>query len=491
MLDGLDDAQRQAASSVEGPVRIIACAGAGKTRTITRRIAYGVASGAWDPTRVLAVTFSVKAAGEMRDRLDALQVPRGMRIATFHSAALRQCREAWRAICSGPFPDLIADAKRKREVVAAGVFRATARQPEPQEVADIEREIDWCKVSLITPQAYDKVCAATHREPPAGCDPGRFARIYGEYEAEKTARMGIDYNDILLLASHICDADDEVGHALRSQVGWLTVDEYQDVSPLQHRLMRAWLGENRNVCVVGDPAQTIYSFAGATSYYLASFGREFAPLGADIALRTDYRSLPPIVARANHVLSRSPQRGDYVRLEPAREGTTRVTSAIYGTDEEEAEAVARRIERVIARGGKAGDCAVLTRLTRQQPCIVQALKAHGIPYQVRRDAGWQSSPLIPPPNASAVDSLEALQAGRVTVSTIHASKGLEFPHVYLVGLSDGILPYQGMVSPDHLEEERRLLYVGITRAEDTLHLSYARKQDDQSPAVRSLSRFLA
>ncbi|MEE1295299.1 MAG: ATP-dependent helicase [Bifidobacterium sp.] len=489
LLDGLDDAQRQAAAAVDGPVRIIACAGAGKTRTITRRIAYGCASGAWDPARTLAVTFSVKAATEMRERLRGLGVPDGVRAATFHSAALRQCREAWPDLCEGDFPDVLDD---KREVVGTAIVRATGGHAEPRVIADTEKEIDWCKVSLVTPDDYLRVCAATGREAPAPWTPEQLRTIYREYEDEKTKRMAIDFNDILLIVAHIFDAGDDVARRLRHGIGWLTVDEYQDVSPLQHLLMRAWLGDNRNVCVVGDPAQTIYSFAGATSYYLEEFGREFAPLAEDIALRTDYRSVPPIVSQANAVLRRAPRRDGYVVFKPARDGGARVASAIYEDDTAEARAVAGRLRQLIAQGVKARDCAVLTRLQAQQPLIVRALREQGVPYQVKRDAGSLASAAAAdaPASATPLDSLEAVENGRVTISTIHASKGLEFKHVFLVGLSDGLLPYFASTDPVRLEEERRLLYVGVTRAMDTLHLSYARHQDGRGGRPRLLTRFL-
>lgn len=299
ILDGLDDAQRRAACSVDGPVRIIACAGAGKTRTITRRIAYACASGAWEASRALAVTFSVKAAQEMRTRLLDLGVGEDMHIATFHAAALHQLRTMWPDVCEGPFPVL---SESPRDLVGAALFRALNMQPERNVVQDVHAEIDWCKVSLIAPEDYVRVCEATHHAPPAPLDPQSFTRVYDQYEQEKAARMEIDFNDILLVTAHILDTYPEVGEQVRAHIGWLTVDEYQDVSPLQHRLMRSWLGAHRNVCVVGDPAQTIYSFAGATSYYLNHFAREFHPLAADIALDTDYRSAQSIVARANTVL---------------------------------------------------------------------------------------------------------------------------------------------------------------------------------------------
>lgn len=499
LLDGLDDAQRTAARSIDGPVRIIACAGAGKTRTITRRIAYACESGAWDSNRVLAVTFSVKAAQEMRDRLTQLGVGAGVRAATFHSAALRQLKYAWPRICEGEFPYIL---DRPRDVIAIAIVRATGHEAEPRVVAEIEREINWCKVSLIAAEDYTRVCAATGRAVPAGFEAEQFADIYAQYEIEKTARVTIDFNDILLLTAHMCDQFDDIRDSIRDSIGWLTVDEYQDVSPLQHRLMRAWLGDNRNICVVGDPAQTIYSFAGATSYYLTHFASEFNPITADITLRNDYRSQPAIVRQANMILARSPEREDYIHLDAIREGKTRVTSSIYTTDEQEARQIARRIRKIMQEGGSARDCAVLTRLRAQQTLIVRALQDEGIPYQVRKENGWQQSALTDINlNAISSDSMNAgddstqynemlFQQGRVTISTIHASKGLEFPHVFLIGCSEGLLPYHAPDHQDNIEEERRLLYVAVTRAEDTLHMSYAQRQDEQLGRARQLSRFL-
>ena len=489
ILDGLDDAQRRAACSVDGPVRIIACAGAGKTRTITRRIAYACASGAWEASRALAVTFSVKAAQEMRTRLLDLGVGEDMHIATFHAAALHQLRTMWPDVCEGPFPVL---SESPRDLVGAALFRALNMQPERNVVQDVHAEIDWCKVSLIAPEDYVRVCEATHHAPPAPLDPQSFTRVYDQYEQEKAARMEIDFNDILLVTAHILDTYPEVGEQVRAHLGWLTVDEYQDVSPLQHRLMRSWLGAHRNVCVVGDPAQTIYSFAGATSYYLNHFAREFHPLAADIALDTDYRSAQSIVARANTVLGKSAQREDYLKLKAVREGSRRVLSAAYETDAQEAQAVAARIARLVVQGARPGDFAVLARLSGQQRVVVQALQEQGLPYQVRRNSGWQQSALQPAAavEGAPVGDVEALDQGRVTVSTIHASKGLEFDHVFLVGLSEGLMPYRVSDDVEALEEERRVLYVGVTRAQESLYLSYAKRQDERAGRVRQPTRFL-
>lgn len=490
IVASLDDAQREAATSVDGPVRIVAGAGAGKTRTITRRIAYACARGDWDPSRVLAVTFSVKAAEEMRSRIEALGV-KGVTAATFHSAALHQLNRVWADVTEAPFPQLVSD---HRPLIAAAYARVTgAETPEPLAVRDLEAEIGWTKVSLVSPDDYVRVCAATHREPPVGLDPARMAELIDAYEQDKTARNQIDFDDILLMVCHLLEDPElkEASAAIRRRIGWLTVDEYQDVSPLQHRLMRLWLGgagekDNRNVCVVGDAAQTIYSFAGATSYYLRAFADEFRPLAADVTLGIDYRSTASVVRYANRVLAASPERAGYIRLTSGQEGPDgpRVTALRYESDAEEARGVAARFRRLIDRGAKPADCAVLTRLNAQQPIVCAALKEAGLGYRVRTDAGWQAQSL-------SVDALkEDLTAGTVTVSTIHAAKGLEFPHVCIVGCSEGLLPFGSPQAGDALEEERRLMYVGVTRAERTLQLSFAASKDGYAATQRAPSRFL-
>lgn len=490
ILEGLDEAQRTAATAVDGPVRIVAVAGAGKTRTVTRRIAYACASGAWDPARTLAVTFSVKAAAEMRARLARLDIGGAVTAATFHSAALHQLLRVWNDVCDAPFPHITED---QRGLVSRSFARISESQPQEGDLRDIHAEINWAKVSLIAPEDYPRVCAAVHRRPPAGMEPDRFVDVYRAYETEKTVRGEIDFNDILLIVCHVLDEFPEAGAAIRSSIRWLTVDEYQDVSPLQHRLMRLWLGDNRNVCVVGDPAQTIYSFAGASSYDLLGFADEFAPLSADIDLSTDYRSTPQIVRCANRVLAASPERSDYLRLTSGREDGVKVSRTVYGTDADEASGVAMAIARLAARGVAPSQCAVLTRLNAQQQVVCAALRHAGLRFRVRRDAGWQRSALGDE-DAGRRSMLEALGVSEddqgVTVSTIHASKGLEFKHVFLIGCSEGLLPYGSPAPGDALEEERRLMYVGITRAEDSLHLSYARGKDGAAISQRAPSRFL-
>lgn len=511
LLDGLDEQQRLAASTLNGPVRIIACAGAGKTRTITRRIAYACATKQWESSRVLAVTFSVKAAGEMRSRLEQLEVAQDVKVSTFHSAALQQIRQVWDDVCAAPFPEIVQDATTLMKL-------ALSRVPGLDELAtfylrDIIAEINWAKVSLIAPEDYARVCAATHRNPPVGLQVEQFMQVYEAYELEKNLHNLIDFNDLLLLASHILADFPQAANKIRSAIGWITVDEYQDISPLQHYLLRLWMGENRDICVVGDPAQTIYSFAGATSYYLLSFMEEFSPVTADIHLNTDYRSTQAIVGVANTVLAHSDRRSDYLKMKALTRGGMRVSKRMYQTDGDEALAVAEQIARLVHEEHVLpSDCAILTRTNAQQQVLCRALHSVGLQYTIRKDVDMRLTALersqtqshAPTNHDMAIKTVQANEQLRkqlpVTIATIHASKGLEFKHVYVVGCAEGLLPFGTATSDEDLEEERRLMYVAVTRAETTLHLSYAMYKNDalsQSNAIsangraRSVSRFLS
>ena len=489
ILDGLDDAQRMAATAVRGPVRIIAGAGAGKTRTVTRRIAYACATKAWDPRATLAVTFSVKAAAEMRNRLSQLDVASDVKAATFHSAALHQLRLIWPDVCEGPMPFI---SRNPREIVEHSLRRVTTQQVDDDTVRNLQAEINWCKISLIAPEDYERVCAAIHHQPPAGLEPSQFVDVYKAYETEKPIANEIDFDDILLITCHLIESDEDVAASIRSGITWLTVDEYQDVSPLQHRLLTRWLGDNRNICVVGDPAQTIYSFAGASSYNLLNFASEFGPLTADVRLNNDYRSTPQIVNYANRVLEASPQRADYLKLNSKRDPGRRVSQTIYNSDLEEARGVAARIRRLVDEGASPGDCAILTRVNAQQKILCRALGEQHLRYRVKRDSGWQNSALADDAQ-TRLAMLEALGAGGdvkgVTISTIHASKGLEFKHVFLIGCSEA----------DSIRFTTRRRPSGRGTAIDvrgghacrrhTRRVLCARREDDGSDRGRRKSRF--
>ncbi len=501
LLAGLDDRQRQAATALTGPVRITAVAGAGKTRTITRRIAYACAKGVWSPSRTVAVTFSVKAAREMAGRLAGLGAT-DVTCATIHSLALRQLAAIWRDMVDSPFPDLTprpADALKRALTAVTGVL---ADQVGSRQVDDFLAEIGWLKVSLIPADQYPRAAAAAHRTPPAGLSADQMAALADRFEQEKAALGQIDFNDILLILCHLIESSPEVAVRVRRRIGWLTVDEYQDISPLQHRMIRLWLGEgNSNICVVGDPAQTIYSFNGATSWFLLNFDREFPGIRADIRLGHDYRSSGAIVRYANRVLSSSPVSGEYLRLRTPRPAGAVVAQDTYGSDDLEAAGVARQIGALLSQGAPAGQIAVLSRLNSQLRRVGRALDRLGVPYLTRRDADpaatqEPSDPLSSTPvqkiaeKAFAASGTLPSRIERVTLSTIHAAKGLEWDTVFLIGASDGLLPFSSAQTPSQMEEERRLFYVGVTRGKKKVVVSWARSQDGTGTRTRRRSRFL-
>lgn len=502
LLDGLDERQKKAATAVSGPVRITAVAGAGKTRTITRRIAYACAKGVWSPTRAVAVTFSVKAAREMQQRLARLGAT-DVTCATIHSLALRQLSAIWRDMVDAPFPELTphpADALKRALTAVAGI---PSDQIPPRDADDLLAEIDWLKVSLIPADQYARAAKAAHRTPPAGLSADQMAALADRFEREKANLGQIDFNDILLILIHLIDSNAEVAQRLRRTIGWLTVDEYQDISPLQHRMIRAWLGKNNtNICVVGDPAQTIYSFNGATSWYLLNFPKEFPSIRADVRLGQDYRSTGPIVRYANRVLSDSPISGDYLRLhapDPAGAGVDRDS---YGTDELEAQGVARQIAALISSGVSASEIAVLSRINSQLRPIARELDRHEIPYLTRRNADpsdpeQEDGDRISSTSVQKIAEKSFKASGtlpsmiqRVTLSTIHAAKGLEWDTVFVIGASDGLIPFSSATTDAQMEEERRLFYVGVTRGRKKVVVSWARRKSASGGRPRRPSRFL-
>jgi DNA helicase II / ATP-dependent DNA helicase PcrA len=577
VLDGLDPEQRQVASAVAGPVCVLAGAGTGKTRAITHRIAYGVHSGVYAAQRVLAVTFTARAAGEMRTRLRALDV-QGVQARTFHAAALRQLSYFWPQVVGGAPPSLL---EHKAGLVADAAARLRLSVDRPA-VRDLAAEVEWAKVSMITAEGYLAAATAANRGRPGGFDLPVVGRLLGVYEEVKTDRGVIDFEDVLLLTVGILREYPKVAEAVRAQYRHFVVDEYQDVNQLQQRLLDLWLGDRRDICVVGDPSQTIYSFTGASPQHLLTF-RQRHPDAVVVKLERDYRSTPQVVGLANALLGSTERaRTDAGTVlpaapggTPARPGSVRLhlvaqrppgpqpTLTAYDDDEAEGAGVVARIAGLMAAGGKASEIAVLYRTNAQAQILEQALAEAGIAYLVRggerffarkevRDgllllrgaargsdgsgpmpdearavltaAGWSA---LPPSGSGAVrEKWESLQAlamladelaeqrpgarlaelvaeleeraaaqhaptvEGVTLASLHAAKGLEWDAVFIVGLSDGLMPISLAEGWEAIEEERRLLYVGITRAREHLHLSWARARNPGGRASRNPSRFL-
>ena len=523
ILAALDDEQRAVATSVRGPVCVIAGAGTGKTRAITHRLAYAVDIGVIDPNRILALTFTARAAGEMRTRLRTLGVP-SIAARTFHSAALKQLMYFWPDVLGGRFPSLLTT---KSGFLGEALGRAGVSATKSQAVLrDLAGEIEWSKVIGIAPDEYiravDDYGRAT-RIAQSKVEPRDIARVYDAYESLKKQERAIDFEDVLLLTVGMLEEDREVRDRVRDQYRYFTVDEYQDVSPLQQRLLDLWVGKRTDICVVGDPAQTIYSFAGASPAFLLNFTNRY-PDAEVIRLSTGYRSTPEIINTANSVL-RSAELGH--DLDPFNDHGDRPALHSFKIEKEEIEAVVASIQSDQENGIRLFDIAILARTNAQLEKYEAALDAAAIENQIRTSERFfnrgevkelisaiRSASVLSDPKgdwlADLRDTLKAagespfaralLNLGRelsnegitnlraflrevedraeqnnpptlpgVTLATLHGAKGLEWEKVYLVGASDGTLPWRG----ESIEEERRLFYVGITRARKTLALSYA------------------
>lgn len=559
-LDQLDEDQRVAATAPRGPVCILAGAGTGKTRTITYRIAHLIDQGFVVPQKVLAVTFTSRAAGEMRDRLRAMGIG-GVQARTFHAAALRQLRYFWPQV-AGDLPWTLIDNKFP---LVARATRTVGLEPDKELVRDLLGEIEWAKASLVTPEGYAGAIEGTHREPPAAAE--KVAAVYKRYEESKTSPdgMALDFDDLLLHVAGALENAPAVAEEFRNQYQTFVVDEYQDVTPLQQRVLEGWLGQRDDLTVVGDANQTIYSFTGATPDYLLNFSRTY-PHGTVVKLQRDYRSTPEVTDLANTVISKATGReaGTRLELEGMRAPGPEPTFASYPDEPSEARDIAAQIKKLIASGTPAREIAVLYRINAQSAVFEQALSDAGIVYQVRGGEGFFTRPEIReainvlvsatrrtdlPDDPVAVakaafaplglsasepegarqrerwqtlnalvelitdivrtgeaDSLPGVLASLrqraeakqppavdgVTLASLHAAKGLEWDAVFLAGLVEKTLPISHAIKAGdaQIEEERRLFYVGITRAREHLHLSWSLARQEGGRASRERSRFL-
>ncbi|NEM90587.1 UvrD-helicase domain-containing protein [Galbitalea soli] len=550
LLAGLDDQQRQAAEALLGPVVLLAGAGTGKTRAITHRIAYGVATGVYSPGRVMALTFTTRAAGELRSRLRALGAG-GVAARTFHAAALSQLGYFWPQVVGGTVPRLLESKGRllghAADSVRLRLDTATLR--------DTAAEIEWRKVSRLTIDQY--AAAAETRVLPPSLSVAAMVDLHLAYEKVKDDRRQIDFEDVLLVTAGMIDSEPRVAQQVREQYRFFVVDEYQDVSPLQHELLTLWLGERNDVCVVGDASQTIYSFAGATPDYLLGFAtrHEHATV---IRLEQNYRSTPAIIDAANRVMRGRPGALDLHAVPGAPAGAPPHVE-VAATDSAEARQIATSIAARIAEGTPPESIAILYRINVQAAALEAALGDAGVPYQLRgstrffdlkevkeaimmlkgasisivgeplfksvsdvlRSLGWTQEPVEAPGSvrdrweslnaimglaeaaapgttlAQFVAELLERQAGQheptmsaVTLATLHSAKGLEWDVVYIAGVSEGLLPISYARTDAGIEEERRLFYVGITRARRSLQLSWAAAGANRAQQ-RQPSRFLA
>jgi DNA helicase-2/ATP-dependent DNA helicase PcrA len=393
LLDDLDPEQRQVATALTGPVAVIAGAGTGKTRAITYRIAYGVATGTYNPTSVLAVTFTTRAAGELRARLLHLSAY-GVQARTFHSAALRQAQYFWPRVYGGELPPVLDN---RMGLVAEAASRLRVRVDTPG-LRDLVSEISWAKVSNVSAEDYPRL-AAQHNRQLASYDAETVSRVFAAYEKAKRERSRIDFEDILLCAAALMSEHPEIAETVRRTYRHLVVDEYQDVSPLQEALLNLWRGDRAELCVVGDPAQTIHSFAGAQARYLTGFGQRFRNATV-IRLVRDYRSTPQVVRCANSIMT-APSgdiavRGGFrpVTLLAQQPAGPEVEFVESPDESSEAAGVAEWLAKQAAAGVAFRDMAVLFRINAQSPPIEQALADRNIPYLVRGGERFYERPEV-------------------------------------------------------------------------------------------------
>lgn len=559
-LSVLDEDQRVAAEAPRGPVCILAGAGTGKTRTITYRIANLIDRGQVAPNRVLAVTFTKRAAGEMRDRLTAMGIG-GVQARTFHSAAMRQLQYFWPQI-AGDLPWRVLDNKFP---IVARATRAAGLDTGKEMVRDLLSEIEWAKSSVIGPEDYVQRIADSPRTPPA--DAQKVAQVYRFYEEAKTSPEGMlfDYDDLLIHVAGALENAPAVAEEFRAQYQSFVVDEYQDVTPLQQRVLEAWLGTRDDLTVVGDANQTIYSFTGATPDYLLNFSRTYEHATV-VKLQRDYRSTVEITELANTVIGKATGRiaGTRLQLEGMRGHGPEPQFNGYDDEPAEARAVAQKVRKLLNDGVPAREIAILYRINAQSAAFEAALADEGIVYQVRGGEGFfqraeireafaqllraskrtdlpddpvriARAALAPlgltpeePEGAKArerwqslsalVDLIEEIVRTReastmaevlgslhrraeakqppavdgVTLASLHAAKGLEWDAVFLVGLVEKTLPISHALKAgdEQIEEERRLFYVGVTRAREHLHMSWSLARQEGGHKNRTRSRFL-
>lgn len=572
LLDALDPEQRIVAEAMHGAVCVLAGAGTGKTRAITHRIAYGVATGSYDPARVMALTFTSRSAAELRGRLHDLGAG-GVHARTFHAAALAQLNYFWPTVVGGSAPRVL---EFKGRLLGQAAERAKLRIDTPT-LRDVAAQIEWRKVTLMGMPAFTEHLHA--RGTPGDLDVEQMLELVAAYEDLKDERRSLDFEDVLLTISGMIETEASVAMHVRENYRHFVVDEYQDVSPAQQHLLDLWLGGRNELCVVGDASQTIYSFAGASSRYLLDFEHRFEHATV-VRLERNYRSSGPIVGFANQLMRGRP---GALRLETADEhrsadaatdappGSARVrvrtpTAAsvvepvvtAYPDDLAEARGVASRIRERVAQGTAPETIAVLLRVNSQSAMFEQAIEDVGIGVRMRggqrfwerpeareavhtlraaalsvsgeplfksvsdvlRSIGWSVEPPAGPGairarweslNAIArlvddvphdmtfrqfADNLRSRAEAQheppmraVTLATLHSAKGLEWNEVFIVGLTEGMLPIAYATSFDAIDEERRLLYVGITRARERLELSWAEVSGPRR-GERQPSRFL-
>jgi DNA helicase-2/ATP-dependent DNA helicase PcrA len=536
LLVGLSPAQRAAVVTEAAPLCILASAGAGKTRVLTRRIAFRTSVGSASPRHTLALTFTRKAAAELQHRLTQLGIREHVVAGTFHSIASAQLRRWW-TDTGRTVPEFL---DRKSRLLSALVGSRPGLRTAP--LAELAGHLEWAKARMISPERFEETVTAAGRSLPGSVSAAGLAGLYARYEHEKRRRGLIDFDDLLLGCAQAIEQDPDFAAAQRWRWRHLFVDEFQDVNPLQHRLLLAWLGASTDMCVVGDLHQAIYGWNGADADLLAQVPKRW-PSTEVIRLDANHRSTEQIVEAAAGVLGTA---GVHLRATGRQGPPPRLTA--YPTERAEARGIASAVQRAGAAGRSWGELAVLTRTNAQLDPIQKALAAAGIPFWaptrsavledplarrvIQRLRGRPDVPLrtviadlqelaadlsggaaaeSPPPDDASRAALTVLgelavsylaqepespagqwlawlptavrdsseetgRSDRVTLCSFHRAKGLEWESVWIAGLERGFVPIGRTSCPEEEAEERRLLYVAVTRATTELHCSWSRQR---------------
>ena len=513
ILSSLDAEQLEAATALKGPVRIIAGPGSGKTRTVSHRIAHGIATGHFNPQKTLALTYTNRAAAELRKRLRSLGAG-SVQVRTFHAAALSQLQYFWPQLTGSTAPKLLTHKRAILKEAIGSRVKLTESQ-----LSELAAEFEYLRYSLSDLSSYFELGRL-----PKFANEEKFGDWFEGFQVLKKERRLIDWEDALLLCTGMLRNEPRAMAHFEQQYRHFTVDEYQDISPLQQGLLETWLGDREEICVVGDPRQNIYSFAGSSTDFLLGFDSRY-PNCASFELTTNYRSAIDIVEAANGLFPEQP-------IVAAKPIAGIISQQTLPTAAEEAKSVADSIAKAAA-SSKLSRIAVLARINAQLEPVEAELKALGIETQVRGQGRFFGQPNV----MQALSAIRALTLGEltqplfveisnilsslgwnsrgegpnwaelnwfievmdelgeptleelvrelderersghepqreaVTLATIHATKGLEWERVYLIGVNDGLYPITHAKSKEQQAEEKRLFYVAITRAETYLDIT--------------------
>ena len=438
-------------------LRILAGAGTGKTRVLTQRIAYQINAVRIEPEHSLCLAFTNKAATEIKDRMTPMGEASSVETGTFHSIAYRQVKARWKDLGIRDEPDLISNQ-------GSYLSRVLPKSLNHAERNFILTEINWATARRIS--VVDYISEAENAGRRDVVPLVSVSEYFQKYLELKRKENFIDFDDIIHLAIRFLAEDANYAEARHWKFKDLFVDEFQDVNPLQFALLQAWLGSSSSLTVVGDPCQAIYSWNGADARFLNDFEKYF-PNSQTVILKDNFRSSPEILALSSSILPMMEH------LDPKMQSGRLPTIRAELDEYEEARSVARLVKELAVGDIDLGDQAVLVRTHAQIPPIIEVFKEREIKFMVASDAES---------GAGRDDGVQIL--------TLHAAKGLEWKIVHLCGVEEGFHPISHADTELALEEERRLFFVGLTRAEEQLHISWARNRALGSKRSRKPSMYI-